>query len=134
MVLWSTGVYNPMVDVTKDTTTLDASDRDVFLFLVDDIYPSEAGTLPDGSPDLFFLVFYCWNSEVGAKTFGIAGFYLRAACQNRNLWGVKDFQETIRHSKYAANRFAHEAAPALARFAESSPALLLSAREPLELC
>ena len=67
--------------------------------------------------------FYCWNSEVGAKTLGIASFYLRAVCQNRNLWGVEDFQEiTIRHSKYAASRFAHEAAPALSRFAESSPA------------
>ena len=119
---WSTGVYNPMVDVTKDTTTLYASDRDVFLFLVDDLNPIEAGTLPDGSPDLFFRGFYCWNSEVGAKTLGIASFYLRAVCQNRNLWGVEDFQEiTIRHSKYAANRFAHEAAPALANFADSSP-------------
>ena len=28
---WSTGVYNPWVDVTRDTTTLYASDRDVFL-------------------------------------------------------------------------------------------------------
>ena len=120
---WSTGVYNPMVDVTKDTTTLYASDRDVFLFLVDDLNPIEAGTLPDGSPDLYFRGFYCWNSEVGAKTLGIASFYLRAVCQNRNLWGVEDFQEiSIRHSKYAANRFAHEAAPALTRFAESSPA------------
>jgi hypothetical protein len=119
---WSTGVYNPMVDVTKDTTTLYASDRDVFLFLVDDMNPIEAGTLPDGSPDLFFRGFYCWNSEVGAKTLGIASFYLRAVCQNRNLWGVEDFQEiTIRHSKYAANRFAHEATPALANFADSSP-------------
>ncbi|MBB4287894.1 DUF932 domain-containing protein [Roseospira goensis] len=119
---WSTGVYNPMVDVTKDTTTLYASDRDVFLFLVDDMNPIEAGTLPDGSPDLFFRGFYCWNSEVGAKTLGIASFYLRAVCQNRNLWGVDDFQEiTIRHSKYAANRFAYEAAPALATFADSSP-------------
>lgn len=119
---WSTGVYNPMVDVTKDTTTLYASDRDVFLFLVDDMNPIEAGTLPDGSPDLFFRGFYCWNSEVGAKTLGIASFYLRAVCQNRNLWGVEDFQEiSIRHSKYAANRFAHEAAPALANFADSSP-------------
>jgi hypothetical protein len=119
---WSTGVYNPMVAVTKDTTTLYASDRDVFLFLVDDMNPIEAGTLPDGSPDLFFRGFYCWNSEVGAKTLGIAGFYLRAVCQNRNLWGVEDFQEiSIRHSKYAANRFAHEAAPALTRFANSSP-------------
>ena len=120
---WSTGIYNPRVDVTKDTTTLYASDRDVFLFLVDDLNPIEAGRLPDGSPDLYFRGFYCWNSEVGAKTLGIASFYLRAVCQNRNLWGVEDFEEiTIRHSKYAASRFAHEAAPALTRFANSSPA------------
>ncbi|MDQ0513197.1 hypothetical protein QOZ99_004115 [Angulomicrobium amanitiforme] len=78
--------------------------------------------MPDGAPDLYFRGFYCWNSEVGAKTLGIASFYLRAVCQNRNLWGVEDFQEiTIRHSKYAASRFAHEAAPALTRFANSSP-------------
>ncbi|QQS13919.1 MAG: DUF932 domain-containing protein [Rhodospirillales bacterium] len=119
---WSTGIYNPRVDITKDTTTLYASDRDVFLFLVDDLNPIEAGRLPDGSPDLYFRGFYCWNSEVGAKTLGMASFYLRAVCQNRNLWGVEDFEEiTIRHSKYAANRFAHEAAPALSNFANSSP-------------
>jgi hypothetical protein len=122
MLDWSTGIYNPRVDVTADTTTLYASDRDVFLFLVDDLNPIEAGRLPDGSPDLYFRGFYCWNSEVGAKTLGMASFYLRAVCQNRNLWGVEDFEEiTIRHSKYAANRFAHEAAPALTRFANSSP-------------
>jgi hypothetical protein len=119
---WSSGVYNPMVDISKDTTTLYASDRDVFLFLVDDLNPIEAGRLPDGSPDLYFRGFYCWNSEVGAKTLGMASFYLRAVCQNRNLWGVEDFEEiSIRHSKYAANRFAHEAAPALLNFANSSP-------------
>jgi len=119
---WSTGIYNPRVDITSDTTTLYASDRDVFLFLVDDLNPIEAGRLPDGSPDLYFRGFYCWNSEVGAKTLGIASFYLRAVCQNRNLWGVEDFEEiTIRHSKYAASRFAHQAAPALTRFANSSP-------------
>jgi hypothetical protein len=119
---WSTGIYSPRVDVTRDTTTLYASDRDVFVFLVDDLNPIEAGRLPDGSPDLYFRGFYCWNSEVGAKTLGIASFYLRAVCQNRNLWGVEDFEEiTIRHSKYAASRFAHEAAPALTRFADSSP-------------
>ena len=119
---WSAGIYNPRVDITKDTTTLYASDRDVFLFLVDDLNPIEAGRLPDGSPDLYFRGFYCWNSEVGAKTLGMASFYLRAVCQNRNLWGVEDLEEiTIRHSKYAANRFAYEAAPALANFANSSP-------------
>jgi len=124
---WSTGIYNPHVDVTSDTTTLYASDRDVFLFLVDDLNPIEAGRLPDGSPDLFFRGFYCWNSEVGAKTLGMASFYLRAVCQNRNLWGVEDFQEiTIRHSKYAAARFTTEAMPALTRFANSSPAPFVS--------
>jgi len=41
---------------------------------------------------------------------------------NRNLWGVEKFEEiSIRHSKFAASRFSHEAAPALTRFADSSP-------------
>jgi hypothetical protein len=119
---WGTMRHNPFVDVTKDTTTLYASDRDVFLFLVDDTHPIEAGRLPNGDPDLYFRGFYCWNSEVGSKTLGIASFYLRAVCMNRNLWGVEDFQEiNIRHSKFATQRFAHEAAPALASFANSSP-------------
>ena len=120
---WSTSTYNPRVDVTKETTTLYAGDRDVFLFLVDDLNPIEAGKLADGSPDLYFRGFYCWNSEVGSKALGMASFYLRAVCKNRNLWGVEDFEEVvIRHSKYAANRFAHEAAPALESFANASPA------------
>lgn len=120
---WATMTHNPFVDVTKETTTLYASDRDVFIFLVDDTNPIEAGRLPSGDPDLYFRGFYCWNSEVGSKTLGIASFYLRAVCMNRNLWGVEGFEEiSIRHSKFAAQRFAREAAPALANFARSSPA------------
>jgi hypothetical protein len=127
MLDWSTMMHNPFVDVTKDTTTLYASDRDVFLFLVDDTHPIEAGRLANGDPDLYFRGFYCWNSEVGSKTLGIASFYLRAVCMNRNLWGVEGFEEiSIRHSKFAAHRFAHEAAPALASFAQSSPAPFLA--------
>lgn len=131
---WSDMTYNPFVDVSKETTTLYASDRDVFLFLVDDTNPIEAGCLADGSPDLYFRGFYAWNSEVGSKTLGIASFYLRAVCQNRNLWGTENFEEiTIRHSKFAASRFAHEAEPALTSFANSSPKAFLagihSARE-----
>ena len=120
---WSTMTYNPLVDITRDTTTLYASDRDVFLFLVDDLHPIEAGRLPSGDPDLFFRGFYAWNSEVGSKALGMASFYLRAVCMNRNIWGAEGFEEiSIRHSKFAANRFAHEAAPALENFASSSPA------------
>ncbi|MCA1439377.1 DUF932 domain-containing protein [Ensifer sp. IC4062] len=120
---WSTMTHNPFVDVTKDTTTLYASDRDVFVFLVDDTHPIEAGRLRNGEPDMYFRGFYAWNSEVGSKTLGIASFYLRAVCANRNLWGTENFEEiTIRHSKFAAQRFAHEATPALTNFANSSPA------------
>ncbi|MDE0878514.1 MAG: DUF932 domain-containing protein [Sphingomonas bacterium] len=119
---WSTMTHNPFIEITKDTTTLYASDRDVFLFLVDDAHPIEAGRLPNGDPDLYFRGFYCWNSEVGSKTLGMASFYLRAVCMNRNIWGAEGFEEiSIRHSKFAANRFAHEAAPALESFATSSP-------------
>ena len=120
---WSTMTHNPFVEVTKDTTTLYASDRDVFLFLVDDAHPIEAGRLPNGDPDLYFRGFYCWNSEVGSKTLGMASFYLRAVCMNRNIWGAEGFEEiSIRHSKFASHRFAHQATPALERFARSSPA------------
>ncbi|TPW27786.1 DUF932 domain-containing protein [Pararhizobium mangrovi] len=120
---WSTMTHNPFVEVTKNNTTLYASDRDVFLFLVDDTHPIEAGKLPNGDPDLYFRGFYCWNSEVGSKTLGMASFYLRAVCMNRNIWGAEGFEEiAIRHSKFAAHRFAHQAAPALERFATSSPA------------
>jgi hypothetical protein len=53
---------------------------------------------------------------------GVATFFLRAVCMNRNIWGAENFQEIrIRHSKFAANRFAGEAAPALTHFADSSP-------------
>lgn len=124
---WSSMHYNPYVDVSLETTTLYASDRDVFLFLVDDTHPIEAGKLANGDPDLYFRGFYCWNSEVGSKTLGIATFYLRAVCMNRNLWGVENFEEiNIRHSKFAANRFAHQAEPALTHFADSSPANFVS--------
>ena len=102
--------------MTKDTTTLYASDRDVFLFLVDDTHPIEAGCLANGEPDLYFRGFYCWNNEVGSKTLGIASFYLRAVCMNRNIWGAEGFEEiSIRHSKFAAHRFAHQAAVARAK-------------------
>lgn len=124
---WASMTHNPFIDISKDTTTLYASDRDVFLFLVDDTHPIEAGRLPNGEPDLFFRGFYAWNSEVGSKTLGIASFYLRAVCANRNIWGSENFEQiSIRHSKFAAERFAHEAAPALTNFANSSPAAFVA--------
>ena len=114
-------IYDPFVPVTKETTTLFASDRDMFVFLVDDTRPIEIGKLENGDPDLVFRGFYAWNSETGSKTAGVAAMYLRGVCMNRNLWGVENFQEIkIRHTKFAPDRFAMEAAPALQSFAHGS--------------
>ena len=119
-------VYDPNVPVSLETTTLFASDRDVFVFLVDDLHPIEIGKLPTGEPDLIFRGVYCWNSETGSRTAGIAAFYLRGVCANRNLWGVENFQEIkIRHTKFAPDRFAMEARPALESFAHGSTATFL---------
>lgn len=119
--------YNPFVDVTKETTTLFASDRDVFIFLVDDTHPIEIGKLPDGSPDLVFRGFYVWNSEVGSKSAGIATFYLRGVCQNRMMWGVEGFKEiTLRHTKHAPSRFLQQAMPTLRAFADADTRALTS--------
>lgn len=113
--------YNPFVDPSKDTTTLYASDRDVFLFLVDDTHPIEIGTLPNGDPDLVFRGFYGWNSEVGDKSLGFATMLMRGVCANRILWGVQDFERIlVRHSKFAPSRFSSEIAPALEEYANGS--------------
>lgn len=123
---WSSMVYDPETPVTPDTTTLFASDRDVFMFLVDDRNPIEVSKLPSGDPDLMFRGFYVTNSEVGRGSFRLAAFYLRAVCCNRILWGVEGFEEiTMRHTKLAPSRFVEQARPALNSFANGSVKALL---------
>lgn len=128
MIDWSTSgngtvMYNPFVDITQDTTTLYASDRDVYVFLVDDTHPIEVGKLPDGSPDLMFRGFIVWNSEVGSKSFGITTMMLRGVCCNRNLWGCGEVRDLrIRHTGMAPERFASEAGPMLTQYANASTA------------
>lgn len=127
MIDWSKGTYNPYVDISKDTTTLYASDRDVFLFLVDDTHPIEIGKLADGSPDYVFRGFYVWNSEVGARSMGISTFLLRGVCCNRNLWGVEDqLTMTIRHTKFAPERFVEDFNKTLVAYSTSSAAPIVA--------
>jgi hypothetical protein len=115
---WATNLYDPH---NISSTTLYASDRDCFMFLVDDTHPIEIGKLADGSPDLVFRGFIVWNSETGSRTFGLMTFLLRAVCMNRNIWGAQDVSELIiRHSKNAPLRFAAEAAPRLIEYANQS--------------
>lgn len=118
---WATSMYNPFVDPSLDTTTLYASDRDVFIFLVDDTHPIEIGKLKNGDPDLVFRGFYVWNSEFGSKSLGISTFLLRGVCANRNIWGQTDKHSmSIRHSKHAPTRFVQEVQPALVEYSNQS--------------
>lgn len=121
-------LYNPDEPISLETTTIYGSDRDIFVFLVDDKHPIEVGFLQDGSPDLMFRGIIVWNSEVGSRTLKIMTFYMRAVCCNRILWGVEGMEEiTIRHTKMAVERFMTEAAPALEKFADGGTVKLIDA-------
>lgn len=127
MLNWGNMLYDPLHPISKQTTTLFASDRDVFVFLVDDTHPIEIGKLPNGDPDLIFRGFMVWNSEVGSKSLGVATMYLRAICCNRILWGVEGYSEiTLRHSKNAPMRLDAEVRPALESYANASTSRLLT--------
>jgi hypothetical protein len=118
---WGSMTYNPDMPVTLDSTTLYASDRDVFMFLCADKAPIEIGKLANGEPDLVFRGFYVRNSEVGRAAFSIATMYFRAVCCNRILWGVENFNEiTFKHTRGAPGRFLNEVAPALQSYAAGS--------------
>lgn len=96
----------------KRATTLYASDRDVFIFLVDDQHPVEV------NGEQLFRGFITWNSEVGAATFGLTTFLYRYVCDNRIVWGATNVQELrIRHTGGAPERFAYEGEKYLTRYA-----------------
>lgn len=106
----------------KRATTLYASDRDVFLFLVDPKNPVEV------KGEQLFRGFYTWNSEVGAATFGLCTFLYRYVCDNRIIWGASNIREVrIRHTGGAPERFAYEGARYLSRYAEEDTSKLVGA-------
>lgn len=101
----------------KRATTLYASDRDVFMFLVNEENEIEA----DG--ERLKRGFYVYNSEVGSSLFGIATFTYDYVCDNRIIWGQKNFTELkIRHTSGGPHRFIAKAAPQLAAYANSATA------------
>lgn len=126
LIDWRTLRYDPYTPVTKKTTTLYASDRDVFMFMCNPDRALEVGRLADGSPDIITPGFIVSNSETGSRSLQIDLMYFRAVCQNRMIWGVEQqLSYRVRHTKWAPERFAAEAAPALLEFADmaSQPVL-----------
>jgi hypothetical protein len=107
---------------SKRATTLYASDRDVFVFLVDEGRPIAV------DDQTYFRGFYVWNSEVGKATFGLASFLYSYVCANRIIWGARDVEELrIRHTHLAPERFVEQAQPALVAMSEASPQPIVQA-------
>jgi hypothetical protein len=99
----------------KRATTLYASDRDVFMFLV-----NEENAIDAGGGDVLRRGFYVWNSEVGSASFGLATFTYDYVCDNRIIWGQSDFRELrIRHTSGGPHRFVNTAVPQLAAYREA---------------
>lgn len=96
-------------------TTLYASDRDVFIFLVDPNHPIEV------KGETLFRGFFAWNSEVGSSVFGLTTFLYRYVCDNRIVWGATEVKELrIRHTGGAPERFAYEGQKYLSRYANEA--------------
>ena len=100
----------------RRATTLYASDRDVFIFMVDPERPIEV------RGETLFRGFYVWNSEVGKSSFGLTTFLYRTVCDNRIIWGAEDVRELrIRHTSGAPERFGREGQRLLADYSSASP-------------
>lgn len=120
------GEFGNRVVVTKENTTLYASDRDMFVFLADEDHRIEIPHRRNGLTGSLARGFFCWNSEVGSKTFGIATFLFDYVCCNRIVWGAEGFKQiTIRHTSGAPDRWLEEVKPALLAYAKSSDSIVL---------
>lgn len=124
------GEFGKRVNVTRDNTTLYASDRDMFVFLADEEHRIEMPGRRPGLTGSLARGFFVWNSEVGKCTLGIATFLFDYVCCNRIVWGAQDYAEIrVRHTSGAPDRWVEEVTPAIAAYAESSTLPITQALE-----
>lgn len=95
-----------------------ASDHDVFMFLID------GGSLLEAGPRAqLHRGFFCWNSETGARSFGLTTFLFNVVCGNHIVWGAQDVNKlVIRHTSGGPYRFDGEAMPTLNAYVNASVA------------
>lgn len=93
-----------------------ASDHDVFVFMID------GGSMLDSGPRAKLnRGFIAWNSETGAKAFGLMTFLFNTVCGNNIIWGAQDVNKlVIRHTSGGPYRFDAQAAPLLKAYAEAT--------------
>lgn len=123
---WKIPAASYAVKNPKRATTLYASDRDVFIFLVDDEHPIEVPQ-NGGRTREMRRGFFTWNSEVGSAVFGLTTFLYDFVCDNRIVWGATDVKELrIRHTSGAPDRFAYEGEKYLLKYANEATEKLVS--------
>lgn len=122
------GEFGKAVQVTKANTTLFAGDRDFFVFLADEEHRITIPNRRNGQSGSMARGFFCWNSEVGSQTFGLATFLFDYVCCNRIVWGAEEYKELkIRHTVAAPERFLEEIQPALLTYANGSSKTIVDA-------
>lgn len=115
------GEFGKSVKITKDNTTLYASDRDMFVFLADEKNRIEMRDRRNGQPGSLARGFFVWNSETAKCTLGMAMFLFDYVCCNRMVWGAADYQEIrIRHTSSAPLKWIEEVQPLLKAYSEGS--------------
>ena len=108
--------FNPK-DWSGKASGLYTSDHDVFCFMID------GGSIVDGGGerDRLNRGFFVWNSETGARTFGLMTFLFRVVCGNHLVWDAQDVSKMIvRHSSGGPARFDRDAMPALMSYVNAS--------------
>ena len=124
------GEFGTRVTVTKDNTTLYASDRDMFVFLADEENRIELPNRRAGRFGSFARGFFVWNSEVGKTTLGAGFFLFDYVCCNRIIWGADQYTEVrIRHTKGAPDRWLEEVTPVLREYSQASAKPVIQAIE-----
>lgn len=123
--IWDYDVVSELLEAVKDSNWhppeskrgsagLYASDRDMFVFMINDERPVEVGNAQLGKG------FFLWNSETGSATFGLTTFLYNYVCGNNIVWGAEEVRELkIVHRQHALSRFYSEAIPVLNRFVEN---------------
>lgn len=109
--------WQPAPEAFDGSRGLYASDHDLFTFMVD----NERRIFERGPEGDLSRGFFCWNSEVGASSFGIAKFLYEFVCGNHRVWGVTGYTEfRIRHVGEANDRAFSALQGELRKYADSS--------------
>ncbi len=115
------GEFGRQVAITKDNTTLYASDRDMVVFLADEDKSIDVPNRRDGKTGRLSSGIAIGNSDVGGGRLWVASFGFDYVCCNRIIWGLRDVEElAIRHTASAPHRFMSEVVPALREIARSN--------------